>query len=136
MQKKCINGSTIMICDSCKFLEVVNTNGTKGDTQIRFSDRAEGKILNLLSWIFRLRDPTNDDGVVKECCRRWRWYWYLYYLFLVKSWKELLVIISWMLKYRRDRGDLIQLFGYFKSFDNINLSNAPKFRNDTTGGHR
>ena len=36
----------------------------------------------------------------------------------------------------RDRGDLIQLFRYFKGFDNINLSNAPKFSNAITRGHR
>jgi len=39
-----------------------------------------------------------------------------------------------MLKSRRDRGDLIQLFRYFKIFDNINLSNAPKFSNAITKG--
>ena len=34
----------------------------------------------------------------------------------------------------RDRGDLIQLFRYFKGFDNINLSNAGKFSNVITRG--
>ena len=39
-------------------------------------------------------------------------------------------------KSRRDRGDLIQLLRYFKGFENINLSNAPKFSNAITRGHR
>ena len=39
-------------------------------------------------------------------------------------------------KSRRDRGDLIQMFKYYKSFDNLSLTNAPALSNSVTRGHR
>jgi hypothetical protein len=39
-------------------------------------------------------------------------------------------------KSRRDRGDLIQMFKYYKGFDNLSLTNAPALSNSVTRGHR
>ena len=39
-------------------------------------------------------------------------------------------------KSRRDRGDLIQMFKYYKGFDNLSLTNAPALSNSATRGHR
>jgi len=41
-----------------------------------------------------------------------------------------------ILKNRRIRGDLIQLFRYYKRFDNIFYSKAPALCNSSTRGHR
>jgi len=40
------------------------------------------------------------------------------------------------LKTRRTRGDLIQLFRYYKRFDALNLPNTPALGKSSTRGHR
>ena len=39
-------------------------------------------------------------------------------------------------KSRRDCGDLIQMFKYYKGFDNLSLTNAPALSNSVTRDHR